>query len=647
MSKKKIRTTSKSSAAIKDTTASSSKTLSLPTGINSMINWLAGLLLIISFIYSTTPMDPALAPRYIFLSGFILLFILYFFAWRKRVVSTPSFLIRLIFITGAAFALWNLLGLFGAINYHEGYYEISRYLLDLILFFIVIQAVIQEPAAVKNIFYILTIIALLHSLVGILQFYEIAFTEIPGNYKPYGFMANRNLFGSAQALLLPFAIYTFYAANRSWKIISVVAITGIFVSLVLSLTRASWLSEIAVLLVAAILVLIFVPTMRKKWMLGTLAAAVVIALMVAILILPNKDNELARSVTERASSLATNTSSNTIAGSNITERLKIWKRTVKMIGDHPLLGVGAGNWKIVMPSYGLDSTVFAKGFYAPDRVHNVYLQVASETGIPGTVFYFGFWLIIVWAGFSFLRKTNNENKKIMVILMLAGLSAVAVDAMFSFANERIEHSIYMMAMGGIIVGLYAQEIVGTGYKIVTPKRILMISMVVVAAFNLFLGIKKFDFEKHLVAAVYYNDHQQFSQTLDEVKQGTNEFFTMDLTANPLEMYSGIAYKELKNFDAATRDFKKAVSYSPYNCRIYNNRAILNWELKQLQNSVNDYNTALKYAPEFETVFKNLAFTYYQAGQYKECIENINRIKEKDEMTINVLNDAKKKLEEVK
>jgi tetratricopeptide (TPR) repeat protein len=321
----------------------------------------------------------------------------------------------------------------------------------------------------------------------------------------------------------------------------------------------------------------------------------------------------------------------------------MWKKTAKMISDHPLLGVGAGNWKVVVPSYGLDSTVFAKGNYAPDRVHNVYLQIASESGIPGAIFYFGFWFIIAWTGFSFLRKTNNEKKKIIVILMLAGLSAVAIDAMFSFPNERVEHSIYMTLMAAIIMGMYAQEIVGTGYKIVIPKRILVIFLVAVAAFNLFLAKKRLDFENHLMRAVSYNDQKQFQQTLDEVKQGTNEFFTIDITGNPLEMYSGIANKELKNFDAAARDFKKAVTYSPYNCRIYNNRAILYWELKQLQSSINDYNTALLYAPEFETVMKNLAFTYYQAEKYKECIETINKMKEKDEMTINVLNDAKKKL----
>jgi len=648
MSKQKQKISSQSKSQVSSKAAGTkSKAPALSTGWNSMTNWLAGLLLIISFIYSRTPLDTGLAPRYIFLSGFILLFVLYFFAWRKRVVTTPSFLIKLIFITGAAFAVWNLLGLFSAINYHEGYYEMSRHLLHLVLFFIVLQAVIQEPGKLKSIFYVLTIVALLHSLVGILQFYELAFTQLPGNYKPYGFMTNRNLFGSAQALLLPFAIYTFYAASRTWKIISAFAISGIFVSLVLSLTRSSWLSGFAILSGAAILVLIFVPTMRKKWMLGTLAAASVIALIVAILILPNKESELAGSVKERAASLATNSSATTIAGANIAERLKIWKKTAKMIGDHPLLGVGAGNWKVVIPSYGLDSTVFAKGYYAPDRVHNVYLQIASESGIPGAIFYFGFWLIIVWTGFSLLRKINNENKKIIVILMLAGLSAVAVDAMFSFPNERIEHSVYMILMAGIIVGLYVQETLGAGYKIVAPKRILLIFLAAVSAFNLFLAKKKLDFEKHLMRAVSYNDQKQFPQTLDEAKQGTNEFFTIDITGNPLEMYSGIAYKELKNFDAATSDFKKAVAYSPYNCRIYNNRAILYWELKQLQNSINDYNKALLYAPEFETVLKNLAFTYYQAGQYKECIETINKMKERDVMTIDVLNDCRRKLAEVK
>ena len=183
-------------------------------GINSMINWLLVLIVILPFLYSEIPLDTVVSVRYIFLCAFMLLFVLYFFAWKKRMITVPSRLAKIVFITGAAFALWSLLSLTGAINYREGYWEIGRHLLHLVLLFIIMTAVAQEPAQLLKICCAITIISLLHGLVGILQFYEIAFTSLPGNYKPYGFMTNRNLFGSAQAFLLPFVIYTFLPGKK-------------------------------------------------------------------------------------------------------------------------------------------------------------------------------------------------------------------------------------------------------------------------------------------------------------------------------------------------------------------------------------------------------------------------------------------------
>ncbi|TMI91981.1 MAG: hypothetical protein E6H08_12620, partial [Bacteroidetes bacterium] len=171
----------------------SSKISTTSTGINSMMNWLLVLIAILPFLYSEIPLDTVVSVRYIFLCGFMLLFVLYFFAWKKRMVPTPPFLIKIVFITGMAFAVWSLLSLTGAINYREGYWEIGRHLLHLVLIFIIMTAVAQEPAQLLKICCAVTIISLLHGLVGILQFYEIAFTNLPGNYKPYGFMTNRNL----------------------------------------------------------------------------------------------------------------------------------------------------------------------------------------------------------------------------------------------------------------------------------------------------------------------------------------------------------------------------------------------------------------------------------------------------------------------
>ncbi len=621
-----------------------SKISSASPGINSMMNWLLALIVILPFLYSEIPLDTVVSVRYIFLCGFMLLFVLYFFAWKKRMVTVPPRLAKIVFITGAAFAAWSLLSLTVAINYREGYWEISRHLLHLILLFIIMTAVAQEPAQLLKICCVITIISLLHGLVGILQFYEIAFTSLPGNYKPYGFMTNRNLFGSAQAFLLPFVIYTFYAGKRSWKVMAGFALIVIVVSLLLSQTRSSWLSGAAVFIVSLLLVLIFVPSLRKRWMLSSLAAIVVAAAVISLLIFSDTESELAKSVTERAASLTVNTTPRSAADVNTSERLKMWKKTLSMIKDHPLTGVGSGNWKVVIPSYGLANTVFAKGYFAPDRVHNVYLQIASETGVPGAIFYFGMWMIIAVMGSIVIRKTTSNDKKILVILMLAGLSAVAVDSFFSFAVERIEHSIYMLLMGGIILGLYAQEAGTANLKMRSIKKIILVPVVLLIFFNLLLGKKKFDFENHLKLAIYYNEQKRFPETINEAKSAKNSFFTIDITANPVEMNSGAAYREMKNYDAAIKELKTALAYSPYNNRIYNNLGAVYFDLKQYQNAIDNYKKSLAYVPEFETVLKNIAVTYYLAGDYAACIETMGKFKtEGDEVMTNVLNDAKKKL----
>jgi len=563
-------------------------------------------------------------------------------------VTVPPRLAKIVFILGAAFAVWSLLSLTVATNYREGYWEIGRHLLHLVLLFIIMTAVAQESALLLKICCAVTAISSLHGLVGILQFYEIAFTSLPGIFKPYGFMTNRNLFGSAQAFLLPFVIYTFYAGKRSWKVIAGFALTVIAVSLLLSQTRSAWLSGISIFIVSLLLVLIFVPSLRKRWMLSSLAAIAVAVVVISLLIFSNKESELAKSVTERAASLTVTTRPQSAADVNTSERLKMWKKTLSMIKDHPLMGVGSGNWKVVIPSYGLANTGYAQGGVAPDRVHNTYLQIASETGVPGAIFYFGMWVLIAVIGFKMIRKTTSNDKKILVIVMLAGLSAVAVDSLFSFAVERIEHSIYMLLMAGIILGLYAQEPGTVKLKLQPIKKIILVPVVILILFNLLLGKKKFDFEDHLKLAIYYSEQKRFSETINEANSAKNSFFTIDITANPVEMNSGVAYREMKNYDAALKELETALTYSPNNNLIYNNLGAVYFDLKQYQNAIDNYKRSLEYVPEFVTVLKNLAMTYYFVGDYAACIETMGKFKtEGDPVMTNVLNDAKKKLGEKK
>ena len=68
-------------------------------------------------------------------------------------------------------------------------------------------------------------------------------------------------------------------------------------------------------------------------------------------------------------------------------RYLFWRNTLVMIEDHPLAGVGPGNFRIVYPRYSRSyAWDMVSGYKKRARkAHNDYLQVAAECGIPALV----------------------------------------------------------------------------------------------------------------------------------------------------------------------------------------------------------------------------------------------------------------------
>src|SRR5688572_11193373 len=294
----------------------------------SMTNWLLALLVILPFLYSKKTLDPVLTPRLIFLSGFILLFVIFFYIRRKRFISVRRVQIKFIFGLGLAFSLWSIVGMSSAINYREGLFDLGRHLLLLILLYIVMTTVMQEETHVIRICKALTAVALLQSLVGILQYYGLAFTELPGTVKPYGLMTNRNFFGSAQVFLMPFVLFVLYKAGRLWKYTASFAMAGLVISVFISQTRSAWLSAIVFFIVASLLVIVFSAPNRKKWILGSLAAIGMSAAIISLIIIGDTEGGLSKSIKERAASLTGTVVDSTSAAANISDRLKIWNKTL-------------------------------------------------------------------------------------------------------------------------------------------------------------------------------------------------------------------------------------------------------------------------------------------------------------------------------
>jgi O-antigen ligase len=604
------------------------------TGQKPMLNLLLLLTAILPFMFSWELMDGNLTVRYGLLAGFVLLFILYFYGFRKKLITGGwPLLARIVFILGIAYGIWNMISLFTATNQQQAYYGISRHFLNMLLLFIVSQIAANEESYLVRLCQLLSVAAIIHSLIGVCQFYDVAFNDIPGNFKPYGLMGNRNLYGTAQVLLLPFSIFSLYKSSKPWKYIAGLAIAGIAVSAILSQTRSAWLAGLVSVIGGLILVLLYSPGNRKKWIKGTVVSFAAIAALAFLLITTDKEGELSRSLKERTGNMFTadTTGGYTAAADNINERLKIWSKTTELIKANWLTGVGAGNWKIDVAKYGTEGLSWAEGKYVPDSPHNDYLLVIAESGIPGALIYLGMWLLIGVIAFKTIIKSQTEERRILNIVMVAGLAGFALDSMFSFPSERIEHSLYVYLMAGIIIGSFISNFNGAPQKFRLKNWQLAI-FGVIAAFNLFLSIKKYSFEKHLVLSKLYEDQgvkQQnanaFQLSIEEGNKGKNAFVSVSPNGFPIEAFIGLSYKGLKKYPEALKEMSTAINYHPYNKALLINKGTVYTVMNKYDTAIQYYNRALKLTPKFDVIYFNLAMNYFHLQKYQECLDALSKV----------------------
>jgi O-antigen ligase len=622
-----------------------------PGGLNSMTNWLILLVILIPVLYSTITMDPNITIRYMYMGGILLGMGVYFYIIRKIPLQIPqSVLLRSVYALGIAFAAWSIISMFSAINYREGYYEVSRHLMNIILLFFVMTAISKEETQIVKLCKVLVMVSLFQSFVGILQYYDLAFTELPGaNAKPFGLMSNRNLFGSAQALMLPFVIYLYYKAGKFWKLISAAAIICITISLLLSQTRSAWIAAAAILAVSLILVLIFSAINRKKWIIGFIITMLSITGIVFLVLLTDNEGTLKQSVKERTTGFTQTSEQTTESVANVQERIKIWNKTIRLIKDKPITGAGPGNWKINIAAYGSTGLVWEYGKFGPDRPHNVYLLVASETGIPGAVLYFGMWVLIAIIAFKIIYKPQSEDQRILVILMLSGIAAFACDSMFSFPNERIEHTLYLMLMGGIILGSYKNVSAEENNEKRSINKPLLVLIVSILIFNLFIGYKKYNYEVHLNRAKAYENANNFTEMLREAEEGKSDLITMGPeTGITMQLKTSIALKELKEYDRALREINIAKSYNPYNANIWITMGTIYTDLKQFDKAIPCYEKALQINPYYDIALKNLAINYFNVNNYEGCIKSLTKVDIKgDTYLTDLFNEATRRLAEKK
>ncbi|MCR3759870.1 O-antigen ligase family protein [Clostridium felsineum] len=109
---------------------------------------------------------------------------------------------------------------------------------------------------------------------------------------------------------------------------------------------------------------------------------------------------------------------------NLNEaRIKLWKTALKMIKEHPMSGVGNGNYVANYDAYVKKYPELRYADYSRFPVHNSYLKIGSELGAFGEIFFIAAIINVFLKIYATYKKTNIKLKKSFYLGFIASTVA--------------------------------------------------------------------------------------------------------------------------------------------------------------------------------------------------------------------------------
>ena len=568
-------------------------------------------IIILPLLYLTKTIDPVMTIRILFLT-FILLIVNLILLARSRAYKEKFYIFRqFIFISFFGYIIFSAISLINAINITEGIFDFSRVILFFILFISTVLILNYNENNIKIVCKTIIISSLILATIGLIQYFFNGFYFIPGVDVVYSTFTNRNLFSSILFLTLPFAFYGYFTFSRKWIIPSFISICFSFFMITIIKARSVWFA-IIISLFSLLCITLFSKKIlfSKKFLLLSLFIIIVI---VSAFLLP-------KPITSSHMSRKNITSTGTL----IDVRLKAWKKTLPMIKEFPLLGVGVGNWKIMLPKYGVSGMRTEHGAYQYIRPHNDFFWVLAEIGIFGFIFYISIFILIIYYIFKIISKSKKRDEKLLSLLLLFGFIGYIVISSFSFPKERIYHSIIFVLIISIVTVIYnkyfpAKKPIKHFFSIG-----ILILILVVLSTTLWFGYHRLKSEAHLFFALQARRVMDLKIQILAISEIDPRFYNMSPTGIPVLWHRGIAYYELNQIELAFKDFNEAYSKHPHHIYIINNLASCYEILDNHQKAIEYYNKVLQISPKFEEALINLSAVYYNIQDYSRAYRVIKQ-----------------------
>lgn len=340
--------------------------------------------------------------------------VLCFFVYMLRKKQTDFLSYKNYYLTLAFFVLTMLASALGSGDVGRGVKVWADFWVWRLMPFVIITLSLRDEATVKKVLGCALLGITLGSLCLIYQ-------GISGDARASGFFGHPMTFAGYFCIYLPVLLVCFLDKEVSgkWQPYAGVAFLLGCVALIFNATRGAWLALVPVIL------FILGYYLHKHSKLAVLCLAFFIIAGAGL-------SQYGAFVNRVATITSTQFQSN-------TERLLIWQSAYNMFKDHPVLGVGLGQYK--------DN--YQNKYISPKakepllgHAHNNFLQMLAENGLVGFVGFAA--LLVCFIGYS-LRKFFKEHNIYYLMVSMSALALVLQGCTeYNFGNSAVMKSFWLV-----------------------------------------------------------------------------------------------------------------------------------------------------------------------------------------------------------
>jgi putative inorganic carbon (HCO3(-)) transporter len=293
-------------------------------------------------------------------------------------------------------------------------------------------------------------------LLGIIAYttynhYLWGFNEDAGHWVMEPFYNDHTAYGAIISLFIPplFGFTFFGGYTRTYRLFAAVVLAILLIALVLSFSRAAWMS----LAFAVVVYFTILLKIKFKW--------IVLTLVFFLGFFFTFQNEIWDRLEKNKQGSSANFVEHLQSISNIStddsnlERINRWQSALRMFAERPIFGFGPGTYQFEYAPFqhSKEKTMISTNFGDKGNAHSEYIGPLAETGIFGLLLILALVVFTVLTGLRVYKYAESPEVRMLSLSLLLALVTYFVHGTLNNFLDSDKLSIPFWAFIAILVAL--------------------------------------------------------------------------------------------------------------------------------------------------------------------------------------------------